>query len=127
MLATTVFGRISPKSKRIINAIVDTLLIWFLYGIFLIVFSGVLSPLIQNIAIFVIAILYYILFEGIFDQTVGKWLTNSKVVYAKTNHRWLWVIVRTLLRFNPFDLISYGMGTGIGIHDRLSFSRVVDK
>lgn len=70
--------------------------------------------------------LYYFLFESISGRTPGKLLTKTKVVdQLNAKPKILRVLLRTLLRFNPFDWMSYLFGQEQGGHDRLSRTRLV--
>ena len=76
------------------------------------------------IGIFVYAS-YYILFEGNNGQTIGKMLTNTKVVDENgTRAHWGHALVRTICRFVPiYDPLSFLWG--VGFHDSYSKTIVI--
>jgi len=82
----------------------------------------------QYFLAFIIMSSYYILFEGIFGQTLGKMITGTKVVTENGEKPSLdKIMTRTLCRFIPFEAFSF-LGPGaIGWHDSLSKTRVVSK
>lgn len=61
-------------------------------------------------------------------QTLGKKITGTVVVdmynQSPSNKR---ILIRTLLRFNPFDIWSYLFGAEQGGHDLISKTRLVHK
>ncbi|MVM37941.1 hypothetical protein GO730_10615 [Spirosoma sp. HMF3257] len=68
---------------------------------------------------------YYILTELLFQRTLGKVLTKTKVVSLTGDKpSLLQIIFRTLSRSIPFEYLSYFV-TVEGLHDKLSKTRVV--
>ncbi|GGG96271.1 hypothetical protein GCM10011416_12530 [Polaribacter pacificus] len=69
--------------------------------------------------------LYYLIFEFAFGQTIGKMITKTKVIDAKTQEKpsLSSVLIRTLARLIPIDFLSYFISSN-GIHDRLSKTAV---
>lgn len=68
---------------------------------------------------------YYILMEVIFQKTLGKFVTKTKVVTVngqKSPERT--IVLRTLCRLIPFDHISF-LFTKNGFHDNLSKTKVI--
>lgn len=68
---------------------------------------------------------YYILMEVIFQKTLGKFVTKTKVVTVngqKPPERT--IVLRTLCRLIPFDHISF-LFTKNGFHDNLSKTKVI--
>lgn len=68
---------------------------------------------------------YYILMEVIFQKTLGKFITNTKVVTMngqKPKERD--IVARTFCRLIPFDHISF-LFTKNGFHDSLSKTKVI--
>ena len=67
---------------------------------------------------------YYLIFEGIWARTPGKWLFRTIVVTesgAKPSFEQ--ILGRTLCRLIPFE--AFSCLSGIGWHDKLSKTRVV--
>jgi uncharacterized RDD family membrane protein YckC len=81
-----------------------------------------------SIALYLLILfLYYFLFENGRGITIGKLITNTRVVHesgrrATTKE----IFIRTLCRLIPFDAFSY-LGDGVGWHDTLSHTRVISK
>lgn len=73
-----------------------------------------------------ITIVYQGLMETLTMRTVGKYLTNTKVIYRDgTKPDASTILIRTLCRQIPFDALSY-LGRTIGWHDSLSKTLVVN-
>jgi hypothetical protein len=120
-------ARQASKSKRLGNYIIDMISIIVISTIIVFVKFGMQDEYPQEqLIVFVIIMLYYSLLEGIFNQTIGKYLTKTQVVFLKKRNKWFWIIIRTLLRLNPLDSISYLFGVKYGIHDILSNTRVIE-
>lgn len=117
---------------RVINFIVDTTLIGAItYGIsvwwdfHVVYWNYTFIPVYSFFA--AITFIYYVLFEGIFARTPGKWLSISKVVKlnsaAKPNI--IQVIIRTLVRLTIIDcfFIPFLNKT---LHDYISKTEVIE-
>ena len=75
-----------------------------------------------------IALFYYNVFEIFFARTVGKFITQTIVVDEngeKPNHET--ILVRTLCRLIPFEILSFLGMPARGWHDRISKTYVVNK
>ncbi len=74
------------------------------------------------------AIVYYLVFEGLFGRTMGKIITGSIVVNENGLKPSFGVIcIRTLCRLIPFDALSF-LGKSERIwHDSISKTYVVEK
>ena len=69
--------------------------------------------------------IYYLTFESLFGQTIGKLITRTRVVSLDdSNASFLKILLRTLLRLVPIDFISYLISPN-GIHDNLSKTKLV--
>ena len=69
---------------------------------------------------------YYIILEGAFGRTIGKFITGTRVVRFDGYKPHLpQIIGRTFARFIPFEAFSFLGGSGNGWHDSLSGTRVV--
>lgn len=76
--------------------------------------------LIQTIVIFC----YFFIFEGLFQRTPAKFITNTLVIMRDGSKPGLKdIAIRTLCRFLPLEALSYKSGTWW--HDRLSKTVVV--
>jgi uncharacterized RDD family membrane protein YckC len=77
---------------------------------------------------FIIMSGYYIFFEGIFGQSLGKMITGTFVVTEDGEKPNLErIMTRTLCRFIPFDTFSFLGANAIGWHDSISKTMVVKK
>lgn len=69
---------------------------------------------------------YYIVLEGVFGRTLGKIVTGTRVVTVDGHKPSLPKIIgRSLLRFIPFEALTFFGPNGRGWHDRLSGTRVI--
>jgi uncharacterized RDD family membrane protein YckC len=69
---------------------------------------------------------YYIFFEAVFGQTIGKMITKTKVVTANGEKpSFLNITGRTLCRFIPFEAFSFLGSDAVGWHDSISNTRVI--
>lgn len=81
-----------------------------------------------SLALFVPTLLiYYMLFEGRFGRTPGKWVTGTQVVTdSERRPGWRVVMGRTICRLIPFDFVSiYFNARRRSWHDLLSSTHVV--
>ncbi|MES2484984.1 MAG: RDD family protein [Bacteroidota bacterium] len=74
-----------------------------------------------------VAIVYYGLFESLTQRTPGKYITSTKVVLrdGKRPENGT-ILLRTICRQIPFEILSFLGRFGIGWHDTLSKTLVVD-
>ncbi|UKN03754.1 RDD family protein [Paracrocinitomix mangrovi] len=114
------------KATRFINFFVDNLIINFVVQV-IVIFSEMdrFYALIFAISMYLV---YYITMEYLWQQTVGKMATQSRVVDLNGNKPPFWrIVIRTLLRFNPLDGYSYAFGQEQGTHDLLSRTKLISK
>jgi len=116
----------ATSGKRIGNFIIDLIIV---YTLFYIIGMSELRTLIENdqrSVFLVIYLLYYIILEGGFGQTLGKFITETKAVNndgsALTFER---VIGRSLCRFIPIELLSFVGRRPRGWHDSFSKTMVI--
>lgn len=133
---------IAPHNKRFLNFLIDLLAVSFLtmglgelglvlneqYGFDAFVI-GQVTP--ENLKLMwvntLVAVVYYGLFESLTQRTLGKYITGTKVVYfngAKPESTT--ILLRTLCRQIPFEFLSFLGPYGIGWHDMLSKTLVVE-
>lgn len=116
---------------RVINFFIDTILIALIsYGFYkwhaFYVFYYHSTDIDYYIFFWVTMVVYYLIFEGIFLRTPGKWLSLSKVVNQQGKRPALWqLLVRSLVRVIPIDcfFIPFLDGT---LHDFASRTRVIE-
>ena len=122
----------ASKTKRCLNGIIDLVL------------SNVLAVALQtgmasgradwlldppNAAFWHCALLlgYYFAFEAIFSQTPAKWMTVTKVMTEYGNRPTIGrVLIRSMVRFIPFDAFTFLNRSCNGWHDRWSRTCVID-
>ena len=119
----------ASKWLRLINFIIDTLIIFVIYVLIDTELSKELQGsfayvILENINFYLIFIFYYLLFEFFTGRTLGKILTQTKVVTLKDQgERSLsTILLRTICRFIPFEVLS---NFGDGWHDTFSKTMVV--
>ncbi len=111
------------KGIRASNYLVDLMVIYPVWFVF-ILFIG--NAKYDMISLFFLMGLYYCVFEYFFNQTLGKMVTNTKVVMKNGEKPTLLAIfMRSVLRLFPLDALSYLCGTELGIHDLLSSTKLV--
>ena len=70
--------------------------------------------------------LYYIISEYLFQRTLGKLVTKTKVINKQGEQpSFNQILGRSLSRSIPFEYLSY-LFTPVGIHDYLSGTRVIE-
>lgn len=108
------------KGIRIINFLFDFVIINIL--------SIILGIIFKFGVFYLVYLAYYFTFEFFLGQTVGKMITRTKVVdnYQKKPSI-IKIILRTLLRLNPFDYLSYLFGHSLGSHDVISKTILIKK
>ena len=90
------------------------------------------NPTAENWVIiqFVVMFLYYIILETLSRITLGKLILKLKIVGVerkKLNERFFQILVRTIVRFIPFEPFSIFLNEEkVMWHDRLSKTKVID-
>jgi uncharacterized RDD family membrane protein YckC len=98
--------------------------------IFLLAYAISYIPVLGSLGIFQLGLfpLYYFFFEYRFQQTPGKYLSNTLVIDqygGKPNPES--IIIRSLIRLLPFEPFTCVLGDNMGWHDKLSKTYVVDR
>lgn len=130
----------ASNTKRFINWMVDSISISILWLILLPVIVIVLKKLelLNNLkegetinlefTFLPIVFLYYVVFEGIFNTTLGKLITRTKIIRLDNKKlNFIDILLRTLCRFIPLEQLSFLSEKPIGWHDRISETRIVIK
>lgn len=111
---------------RFVNFLLDTcLFLIIMMGFFYIFREEIAREQVKWISL-VSYFFYYFLFEYISGKTPGKLVTRSQVVSTSNERRVfpLQIILRTLMRFIPIDIISY-LFSYRGLHDRISGTTLI--
>ncbi len=113
------------QKTRFINFIVDTMV----YFLLIIIISFLLGEWALDYRVrFILISLYfwyYLIMEATLGQTVGKFITKTKVVNKDLSKpSFIRVLLRTVSRFIPIDVFSYLFGEQ-GIHDSISRTQLI--
>lgn len=129
---------LAAKSKRFGNFVIDLIfryvLVFILSFIAAIIdpegftaWIGSLTRLEDIMYSLILMIVYFIVTESIFQRTVGKLITGTKVVMADGSKPGFGtIILRTLCRLIPFEAFSFIGDNAYGWHDNFSNTYVVD-
>ena len=124
---------------RFVNYLIDSIGIWLFqtYGLGYLIENFFLNNFIDDFNVntytyavtgifFLSAFLYYALFEIIFEKTPGKFLTKTRVVNLQGGKAEMGdILLRSLIRYIPFEPFSFLGDSAIGWHDKWSKTRVV--
>ena len=134
---------LASKSKRFFNLLIDLFIVYLLaIGIGAItkelgVVTGNyrladwiinLSPTENALFGMIVMFFYYFIMEFYLSRTFGKYFTKTLVVKhngGKPNLKS--ILIRTLVRFIPIEIISFLSSNSRGWHDTLSVTYVVNK
>lgn len=115
---------VARLGQRLVNNIIDGICIYVLLFIIALVASGLLYLFLAIL----IAPIYFIVMENVWQRTVGKFVTGTKVVTYTGEKAALWQIIgRSVARMIPFEALSFFVGGSVGWHDTLSETLVVSK
>jgi uncharacterized RDD family membrane protein YckC len=121
--------------KRIIAFYIDAFLaailaffICYIYNNGLINFDDFLQVKRLGITQSIIIILYISITEYIFNRTLGKKIMGLQVMFFNSEGKKInSIVIHTLSRLIPFDIVSFSINNGDLWHDLLSKTKVVDK
>lgn len=122
-------ANLANTTTRIINYIIDSVTSFGVVFLILMITQfilGDLMPIVNLVVILVSYAAYFIIMELLFQKTLGKFITKTKVVKMdgqKPNQSD--IIVRSVCRLIPFDQISF-LFMKNGFHDILSKTKVVN-
>jgi len=125
-----IYFKDASKKKRLFNSILDSIFYAFLTVPLLFILETLSenNEELTNVITTIFPIFYYIIMEAILGQTLGKMITNTVVVTEDGEKPTLGtILLRTIVRFIPFDAFSYLGQRDTGWHDRWSKTRVVSK
>ena len=123
------------RLTRFRGLLLDVFLLWLTsLGIGALIYNGWGSvaksdvPIIVNITMVISTLLnfaYYLVFESVFRQTVGKMIVGTMIADREMlRPSFRQILLRTVCRFIPFEPVSFLFGK-IGWHDSLSNTVVV--
>lgn len=115
--------------KRFLNNLLDGIFVNVLYYIFYIVVSLTAPKTYYYFFSPLIFLSYFILCEAVWQKTLGKAITKTKVVMRDgSKPNFLHILGRTFCRYIPFDSFSFLVNRyPIGWHDKISGTLVVPK
>ena len=127
-----VLKKIATSTLRSINFIIDIVAVFIIYRSTAYIIQKLLNItsireilFLNRTTVFVVFILYFILAENMFQKTLGKVITKTKVVnFNGEKPNFVDIIIRTFSRLIPFDGISYLYSIS-GFHDKLSKTIVI--
>ncbi len=95
-----------PAGKRFFNFLIDAIMIYIIIQIvYLLPYSSY-----YDFIVFFIFPIYYIIAEYKYQQTIGKFITKTKVIDIYGNKPTLkQIVLRTLIRFVPYEILTFLM------------------
>ena len=113
------------KSVRFLNLLIDSFAFMVLVFVSTLILKNHVSRDILYKIFIVTYYLYYFVSELAIGQTIGKFITKTKVVGLNNQVPSFWnVLIRTLFRMIPFDCISYLIYSQ-GFHDKFSKTKLI--
>ncbi|WP_188362941.1 RDD family protein [Flavobacterium orientale] len=133
---------LATKGQRLANYLIDLvihniinvvplLFAWILYEFFgnadLSIWLDSLDSVVDFFISYVIIVIYYMIMESITGRSLGKYVTNTKVLMADgTQPEPYAIFIRSISRLIPFNAFSFLGNLPKGWHDTLSKTVVVD-
>lgn len=133
---------LASKNQRFANYIVDLIIhniintiplvfAWLLFEFFgndmLSIWLDEMNTIVDFLISYLIIIVYYIIMETLTGRSIGKYVTDTKVLMADGSepnpHS---IFIRSLCRLIPFNALSFLGEKSRGWHDSLSKTVVVD-
>jgi uncharacterized RDD family membrane protein YckC len=124
----------ASKSKRLVNFIIDYLIMGFIINFVIALLfydlkknEFVISSYSKQFIYVTCIFLYYLLCESVWNQTLGKKITKTKVVNLNNlKPNFMQIIIRSLSRLIPFYPITFLGMSSRGLHDIFSKTKVVN-
>ncbi|MGC4041259.1 MAG: RDD family protein [Flavobacterium sp.] len=133
---------VATLQQRFLNWFLDTIMLVLLSVFFIVIIAAIAgaygnktlpvylisNPIGQFTFVTVIRLIYYVFLETLVGSTIGKLVSQTKVVDVNGNlasHET--ILIRTLCRLIPFYEISFFGIPPRGWHDSISKTYVVDK
>jgi len=140
-IENSVIDQMASQWKRFLNYLLDLVSILFFIFIFSLILGiilAIVAPsvvsdlgesnlLFEYVVGFIVMMIYYTSFEAITGRTIAKYITKTKVV-TETGEKpdFKRILVRSLCRFIPIEPFSILFNDGLGWHDSISKTRVVN-
>lgn len=107
--------------ERILNFAIDSVVLFLGTVLLIWMTQNWVDPSQGKMSFVLIYFVNYFSFEVIYGQTVGKMITQTKIVSVSTLEKaGIWnILIRTIILVFPLYFLSYFM-TGKGLHDHLS-------
>jgi uncharacterized RDD family membrane protein YckC len=123
----------APRWRRLANLLLDfvgMILTAMLFGLFLGAASATMHIDVAQYTGrpfgWTVVFLYYLASEALFGRTLGKLVTDTRVVTESGGRPAFWqILARSMYRFVPFEPFSLFNRQSIAWHDRWSKTRVV--
>ena len=126
------YFELASTGKRFANYLIDIIAFYFIIFVLAIALAALGASWIlvegaySYVLIFGVMITYYTLMEYYIGQTIGKIITKTKVVDEFGNKpTFSKILGRTFSRFIPLEGLTF-FGNGIGLHDSLPGTKVVN-
>jgi len=117
--------------KRRITQIIDIFITLHICFFISKLFNTYSPKIVENNKIFLVLLFipsYYFIFEVTFGKTIGKFLTQTKVVQLNGERITIkQAFIRNIIRFIPYNRLSGRLNDGIYGHDIISNTRVIDE
>jgi uncharacterized RDD family membrane protein YckC len=134
-----VTAKMASQGKRFLNYLLDMVFIMIFIFIFAIILGIVLALVehsslsdlgdgimpVEYLISFMVICIYYIIFEVTTGRSIAKYITKTKVVTEiGEKPAFNMILVRTICRFIPFEVISILFNDGSCWHDSISKTKV---
>lgn len=121
----------SPQPANWIKRLLGNLIDGLILGFIIILLNSLIAknPMSQIIISGLISFSYFVFFEYFYYNTIGKSTMKTTVISTKTNQQDVTlsqIIIRTLLRWIPFEAVSFISKNPFGMHDKYSETKVID-
>lgn len=137
--------KIASQTKRSLNFVIDDIIVQALlsgsgyairaiYATSKIAENGTVesqsdggSRLAVFVAGLMVSLAYFVIMEALFQRTLAKFVTGTRVVTASgARPTWRQIVGRSLARYIPFEAFSFLSGKQpVGWHDSISGTRVI--
>lgn len=133
---------LATKGQRFTNFLIDLVIHniinlipliigWVLYYFFgnadVSVWLDEINPVVDFLVTYLIIVVYFLIMESLTGRSIGKYITNTKVLMEDGSEADPYAIfIRSLSRLIPFEALSFLGAVPKGWHDTISKTVVVD-